>query len=205
MSTNPISLTETQRESIVRFVRDEAARYSGTSVSAATETTPAQRLSDPESMTGAELSYGGLFVTFKTADRLRGCMGLFGAEQSFAVALRRATILALNDPRFTQNPIRAEELEHLTIEVSILTAPQIVDDFSRLVPGRHGVIISGEGRQGCFLPQVAAERGWDIPTFLSECCRLKADLPPDAWRNPATTVRTFEAVVICGPASGQST
>lgn len=193
MSTDPINLTDAQRQAILRFVRDESARHLGSSAAEVIE------------FALPELSCGGLFVTFKSAHRLRGCMGLFGMEQSFAAGLKRSTIMALNDPRFVRDPIRADELDRLTVEVSILTSLQIVDDFSRLIPGRHGVVISHNDHQGCLLPQVASERGWDMPTFLSECCRLKADLPPDAWKNPQTTVRSFEAVVICGPPTGRST
>ena len=112
MSTNPISLTETQRETIVRFVREQAARNFGSRAAAASEAAPAERSRQTESMTIADLAYGGVFVTFKSAGQLRGCMGLFGAERPFKEALKRATILALNDPRFVQNPIRPVARSH---------------------------------------------------------------------------------------------
>ena len=35
-----------------------------------------------------------------------------------------------------------------------------------------------------FLPQVATETGWDLPTFLSHLS-AKAGLPSDAWRTGA--------------------
>jgi AMMECR1 domain-containing protein len=35
------------------------------------------------------------------------------------------------------------------------------------------------------LPQVPAEHGWDLKTFLEQTCR-KAGLPPDAWEHGAT-------------------
>jgi len=198
MLTDPTNLTKTQRQGIIHHVREQAARHLGLAPAIDHSTSGASK---PiiDSTDSIELSYGGLFVTFKNPERLRGCMGLFGAEQSFIAALNRATIMALNDPRFVRDPIRGDELDQLTVEVSILTTPQKVDDVSHLIPGRHGVIVTRDDHQGCLLPQVAAERLWDIPTFLSECCRLKAGLPPDAWRNPQTTVLSFEATVICGP------
>jgi AMMECR1 domain-containing protein len=36
-----------------------------------------------------------------------------------------------------------------------------------------------------FLPQVATETKWDLPTFLSNLS-LKAGLPSDAWKSGAT-------------------
>ena len=65
-----------------------------------------------------------------------------------------------------------------------------------LTPGVHGVFISREGHRGCFLPQVASEHGWTMERFLSECCRLKAGLPEDAWRDPQTLVQAFEVTKI---------
>ncbi len=35
-----------------------------------------------------------------------------------------------------------------------------------------------------FLPQVATETGWDLPTFLSALAQ-KAGMAPDAWRSGA--------------------
>jgi AMMECR1 domain-containing protein len=49
------------------------------------------------------------------------------------------------------------------------------------------------------LPVVAVERGWDAPTFLKHTC-LKAGLRADAWRDPATTLETFEAEEFGDPA-----
>jgi AMMECR1 domain-containing protein len=44
------------------------------------------------------------------------------------------------------------------------------------------------------LPQVAIENRWDRETFLSQTCR-KAGLPPDAWRDPDTSIESFTAQV----------
>ena len=60
--------------------------------------------------------------------------------------------------------------------------------------GRHGLIMSRDGRSGLLLPQVPVEWQWDRETFLAQTC-VKAGLPRDAWRDPATTILWFEAVV----------
>jgi hypothetical protein len=49
------------------------------------------------------------------------------------------------------------------------------------------------------LPVVAVERRWDAPTFLKHVC-LKAGLRADAWRDPGTTLETFEAEEFGDPA-----
>lgn len=59
--------------------------------------------------------------------------------------------------------------------------------------GRHGILLAKQGRQAVFLPQVAPEQGWDLPTTLSQLCR-KAGLPTDAWREGAR-FHVFEAEV----------
>lgn len=140
--------------------------------------------------------YGGAFVTMKSGDQLRGCMGRLKATGPLPDALADITRSTLADPRFTQDPITASELDALTIELSILSGLRRVDDPSTLVAGRHGVVVSRGGRSGCLLPQVATERGWSIETLLTECCRHKAGLPGDAWCEPGTEVEAFEVELI---------
>ena len=40
-----------------------------------------------------------------------------------------------------------------------------------VVVGRHGLMVSYEGRRGLLLPQVAPEWGWDRETLLAQTCR----------------------------------
>jgi AMMECR1 domain-containing protein len=49
------------------------------------------------------------------------------------------------------------------------------------------------GRFAVFLPQVAPEQAWDLPTTLTHLSR-KAGLPPDAWQTGAA-FETFQAEV----------
>lgn len=126
-------------------------------------------------------------------------MGSLAAHGPFAGMVAEVTRSALRDPRFRDDPVTAEELPELTIEVSILGSVRRVDDPSKLVAGRHGVIISRDGRSGCFLPQVATERGWSMEVFLSECCRQKAGLEGDAWRDGRTRIEAFEVRIFQEP------
>jgi AmmeMemoRadiSam system protein B/AmmeMemoRadiSam system protein A len=140
---------------------------------------------------------GRAFVTLRRGHELRGCIGTVRADRPLWETVARASRAAANeDPRF--DPIEADEVDDLTIEVSVLGAPRDVEDPADVVAGRHGVIIS-EGRHfGLLLPQLADEYGWDRETLLSQAC-VKAGLAPDAWKTGAR-VSVFEAQVFqAGP------
>jgi AmmeMemoRadiSam system protein A len=99
----------------------------------------------------------GVFVTLHLAGRLRGCMGRPDSPESLESAVAVCAVLAASrDPRFP--PIRAQEIESLEIEISILTPPENVpaaEILDRLQPGVHGVAVSLSGFRGLLLPQVA--------------------------------------------------
>ena len=141
----------------------------------------------------------GAFVTIRVAGALRGCLGRLAADRPLGAIVRAMTVAAArDDPRFA--PVTAEELPALTLEISVLRqpAPFAPVDPGRLVIGRDGLIVRRGRRTALLLPQVAAEHGWDGERFLGACCR-KADLPPDAWREPGIDVLTFQAEVFEGP------
>ncbi len=60
--------------------------------------------------------------------------------------------------------------------------------------GRHGLLISHQGRRGVLLPQVPIEHGWDRETFLDHTC-LKAGLLPGAWQEDGMELLGFTAAV----------
>jgi uncharacterized protein (TIGR00296 family) len=141
----------------------------------------------------------GVFVTLRQhpSKGLRGCIGFPSPVYPLRAAIPRAALAAgVDDPRFP--PVVAEELGRLTLEVSILTVPEVIDAVPRrdlpekVVVGRDGLIVDRAGSSGLLLPQVAVEFGWGPVEFLAETCE-KAGLPPDAWLRPGTTVRRFSA------------
>jgi uncharacterized protein (TIGR00296 family) len=107
-----------------------------------------------------------------------------------------ATAAATRDPRFA--PITADELDGLSVEISVLSPERVVRDSSEIEIGRHGLEVRRRLARGLLLPQVAVEHDFDRERFLAETCR-KAGLPADAWRDPATEVRLFEADVFSEP------
>jgi len=140
----------------------------------------------------------GVFVTLTIRGELRGCIGFPTPVMPLRDGIREAALsAALEDPRFP--PVRADELERITVEVTILTQPVPVQcppaDRPRCIKsGRDGLIISGMGRKGLLLPQVATEYGWDEEEFLNHTC-LKAGLPPGSWRRHDVELLSFQGQV----------
>jgi uncharacterized protein len=167
------------------------------------EATLAEQRANPDSspLPDAFREHGGVFVTLRRhpGDRLRGCIGYPLPILPLGTAVRRAAIAAATeDPRF--RPVTAEELPHLTVEVSLLTPPETVrrspdvDLATTIVAGRDGLVIEGFGTSGLLLPQVATEMGWNAEELLDGTCE-KAGLPAGAWRDPRVTIRRFRAAV----------
>ena len=124
--------------------------------------------------------------------RLRGCIGTLQSRQSLLDAvIENARAAAERDPRVP--PLRADELEELEVEISVLGPLIPVDDPDEIVVGRDGLVLTSGLQRGVLLPQVATEQRWNREQFLESLCR-KAGLPSDAWRQGATIER-FEAIV----------
>lgn len=139
----------------------------------------------------------GCFVTYKNGERLRGCIGCFVSDRPLAQTVAEyARVSATQDWRFADDPITERELPAIEIEVSVLSPLEKIANPLDLELGVHGIYIQRGGRSGCFLPQVATEWGMSKEQFLSDCCAHKAGLPPDAWRDPRTSVSVFTAEII---------
>ena len=143
----------------------------------------------------------GVFVTLERhpSRLLRGCVGFSQPVYALRLAIpRAAAAAATEDPRFP--PVRSGELTALTVEVSVLTVPELLENSrpaelpNQVVVGRDGVIVDGFGMSGLLLPQVAPEQGWNSEQLLAETS-MKAGLPPDAWLDKRTQVRRFRAEI----------
>lgn len=134
----------------------------------------------------------GAFVSLYLAGALRGCVGQVENPGPLADVVARSAInAALYDSRFAR--IRAEEVPTLDIEISVLTSPERIL-LDAIVAGRHGLMVVRGSFRGLLLPQVATERKWSGQRLLEETC-VKAGLPRDAWRDPATEVFGFTAEI----------
>lgn len=146
-----------------------------------------------ESAPGLNLKRGA-FVTLTKKGELRGCIGLFSSDEPlYKVISQMAIESSTHDYRFS--PVEAGELKDIRVEISILSEPQLIDDWKKIRLGVDGVIVRRGFSSGVFLPQVATETGWDLDTFLGQLCSQKAGLPWDCYKDPATKIYTFQAEV----------
>ena len=167
------------RESMEQFVRTGRPLSRESFLSSAPEATRAKM---------------GAFVTLndKVTGALRGCIGEILPMRPLVEAVAaRAIDAARNDPRFS--PVSEREFAGLRVEVSALTPPRRVASWRDIVLGRDGMTLEKGNAFAVFLPQVAPEQGWDLPTTLSYLAQ-KAGLPADGWREGAT-FETFQAEV----------
>jgi len=146
-----------------------------------------------EEFSGVLTEKRGCFVTLTNSGMLRGCIGTFSPSLPLGKMIVEMGRSAARDPRFLDNPITADELEHLTIEVSVLSPLKKTDNPEALKIGTDGIYIVQGARSGCFLPEVATDQEWDVEEFLGYCCSHKAGLEQEAWRDPETTVYLFSS------------
>lgn len=134
----------------------------------------------------------GIFVTLRNGEMLRGCLGRFEAD----IALGRlvpemAAATATQDPRFFGNPITPEELADLSIKISVLSPLRKASSPEEVRVGEHGIQVRKGWRSGCYLPEVATDHNMSREEFLTSCCRDKAGLSPDAWKDGETEILVF--------------
>ncbi len=148
----------------------------------------------------AFVTKSGAFVTLNEhpTGLLRGCIGYPQPFFSLVKSIEKGAEGAAEDPRFSR--LTPEELDRVTVEVSILTPPQLIEvkkpkDLAKSVNvGVDGLTVAQGPYRGLLLPQVAVEYAWEAAEFLSEAC-MKAGLLADAWLDPATRVYKFQAEV----------
>ena len=134
----------------------------------------------------------GAFVTLHKNGRLRGCIGEIKARRAlYKAVIHQAVNAAFRDRRF--RPLKENELDNISIEISVLYPPHKVSSFKDIEIGRHGIILKKRGRSSVYLPHVASQQSWDIRETLRHLSR-KAGLPADAWKEN-TDFYVFEATV----------
>ena len=121
----------------------------------------------------------GVFVTLYKQGRLRGCVGqIYPLETLDLLVQKLAISSAFKDPRF--KPLSIDEVEHIKIEISILSTPVLLHDISMITLGSHGLVLVHKEGKAIFLPQVPIECNWSLDEFLIQLS-LKAGLSEDGW------------------------
>lgn len=138
----------------------------------------------------------GCFVTLKKHGELRGCIGFPQATHVlYHAIIEAARSAAFGDPRFP--PLLKQELDHIKIEISLLTKPELIraenpEDYIKQVRiGKDGLMMKPGG---LLLPQVAIEQGWNATEFLNGLCE-KSGMPHDAWKDLENKIYRFQAIV----------
>jgi len=141
----------------------------------------------------------GVFVTLNNSLGLRGCIGYTLPDKKLFNALEDAAIAAATeDPRFP--PVKSEELDSITFEVTILTPPAKIEVsesqeyLSKIKVGQDGLIVKYGYNSGLLLPQVPVEYGWNEREFLEHTCE-KAGLPKDYWKKGEIEIQKFEGII----------
>jgi len=138
------------------------------------------------------------FVTLNKDGALRGCIvdSLHAHEPIYQNVLRNVVLAATADPRFS--PVTPDELDRITIEISILSQPKRLEYsdsqglLRKITPGKDGVILTTTHGTSTYLPQVW-EFFSDPAEFLSRLCE-KQGAPPDCWQEtPPPRIETYRA------------
>jgi len=134
----------------------------------------------------------GCFVTIKMHGKLRGCIGNFTSDKPLHKLVQEmAASAATKDPRFY--PMKKPDLEHFTLEISVLSPLQKIETIEEIHVGTHGIYMERSVYRGVLLPQVATEQGWDRETFLQQTAQ-KAGMGKDDWKEN-TDIYIFSAEV----------
>jgi AmmeMemoRadiSam system protein A/AmmeMemoRadiSam system protein B len=184
-SRKPGKLSEQEQAELLRIARETATAY------LKGEKPPGV---DVDKLPAGLKADGACFVTLKNHGDLRGCIGNMTATGPLYEAVISNAMAASKDYRFAANPVTAEEMKDIDVEISYLTPLERVSNTDDIVVGQHGLLITLGRNRGVLLPQVAYERGWTREGFLQHTC-LKAGLPTDAWKRPEAEIYCFEAEV----------
>lgn len=149
---------------------------------------------DEKSLPQGLQNNAGAFVTLKKSGELRGCIGHFEAENPlYKIIQKMAVASATQDYRFPT--VKAEELNLLDIEISVLTPMLKIKDVKQIRLGVDGIYIKKGNRSGTFLPQVATDTGWSLEEFLGHCARDKAGIGWEGWKDKDVEIFTYQAYV----------
>jgi AmmeMemoRadiSam system protein A len=185
MSGSPAELSKDERQLLLQHARRSVEAVANR------EPLPKPPANTPMSL----LEQKACFVTLYSDLELRGCTGVLVARQPLIEeVIYTSASTAASDPRFS--PVKVNEVASLTIEISVLTAPQQVvvgDPLElplRIRPRIDGVTLRLGRFRGTFLPQV-----WEkIPEptdFLGRLCE-KMGLSYKAWKSRDMEVEVYQ-------------
>ncbi|PJC87897.1 AmmeMemoRadiSam system protein A [Vibrio sp. HA2012] len=134
------------------------------------------------------------FVTLEVNGELQGCLGSVEPRLPLLDEVyNKARAASFQDPRFP--PLKSEQLDKLTLEVSVLNQPHELKVLSEqelasyLMKNRVGLILSDQSHHALFLPQVW-EQVYNPRDFIRHLKR-KAGWKSSYW-SASIRIQTFE-------------
>ena len=122
-----------------------------------------------------------VFITLYKHNELRGCIGQLQATKPLYINVyEMAKKAAFKDQRFY--PVTKDEMEEVTIEISILSPLTAIETLNNIIIGKHGVMLSYKNQTAVFLPEVAYEQQWTIEQ-LKKALLAKASIKTDIAEN----------------------
>lgn len=135
----------------------------------------------------------GAFVTLTKNEKLRGCIGYIISDWPlFETVCRAAVQAAISDTRFS--PLNKEEVNQISIEISVLSVPFKMQHYDEIELGKHGLILREGIYHGVLLPQVPIEHDMTKVDYLNAICE-KAGLAKEFWRQKKLNLDLFTATV----------
>jgi hypothetical protein len=132
-----------------------------------------------------EVEFDKVNITIRREGHLRASMSGRGAGLEHAIA--NAVEKCARDDRFGA-PLATAEAADCVIELWIQTGADALE-MPDLLLGIHGVEVRLNGHYAYYKPSVPLTSDLSTPAEILEKLCGKAGLPPDAWRDPAATVR----------------
>lgn len=138
---------------------------------------------------------GASFVTLTIDTQLRGCIGSLRAWRALGQDVAaNAVQAAFADHRFAE--LGKDEYGQIAVEVSVLSVPEemavtsLAEAVCAVQPGLDGIVLSAQGRQATYLPQVWAQLPEPASFLLS--LQNKAGLGKDCWDDPSLRLQRYQ-------------
>lgn len=155
-------------------------------------------------VSGSYVHNFGCFITFKSKEKLRGCIGTIlyndmdneDNNEKLLSTINKYTVEAgFNDTRTgltAENPLTLEEfMNDLKIYINILGIPKLISDkdkpnkevLSKWKLGYEGILIYDKKhkKQSVFLPSVPVDMGWSKEETMKQLCIKGKFNKPNSW------------------------
>jgi AmmeMemoRadiSam system protein A len=180
---NKFTLSEKEKSTLLEIVQNTLNNHVGND--------KLEKIAEEKLTENLKLNVGA-FVTIYNDGQLRGCIGQFMPNIPLYKIVQELAISASTyDNRFT--PVSVDELDDISIEISVLTPLQKITSIDEIEIGRDGIYIIKGGRSGTLLPQVASDNNWTSLQLLEYCSEHKTGIGKNGWKKAELFI--YQAIV----------